>query len=61
MAGSSLTADTISVNEGDVVEAGATLVTFTDGSIIQAPVAGTITSLSVASGDSMQISEKLHT
>ena len=55
--GSSLTADTVSVKEGDVVKAGATLVTFTDGSILQAPVAGTITSLSVASGDSVQISE----
>ncbi|WP_045518304.1 efflux RND transporter periplasmic adaptor subunit [Neobacillus niacini] len=52
--GSSLTADTVSVKEGDAVEAGATLVTFTDGSILQAPVAGTITSLSVASGDSVQ-------
>ena len=55
--GSSLTADTVSVKEGDVVKAGATLVTFTDGSILQSPVAGTITSLSVASGDSVQISE----
>lgn len=54
--GSSLTADTVSVKPGDVVEAGATLVTFTDGSILQAPVAGTITSLSVASGDSVQSS-----
>ena len=54
--GSSLTADTVSVKEGDVVEAGTTLVTFTDGSIIQAPVAGTITSLSLASGDSVQSS-----
>ncbi|MBA9029357.1 efflux RND transporter periplasmic adaptor subunit [Peribacillus huizhouensis] len=55
--GSSLTADTVSVKEGDVVKAGATLVTFTDGSILQAPVAGTITSLSVASGDSVPNSE----
>ncbi|MDF2790345.1 MAG: efflux transporter periplasmic adaptor subunit, partial [Neobacillus sp.] len=54
--GSSLTADTVSVKEGDVVEEGATLVTFTDGSILQAPVAGTITSLSVVSGDSVQSS-----
>jgi HlyD family secretion protein len=52
----SLTADTVSVKEGDVVAAGATLVTFTDGSILQAPVAGTITSLSIASGDSVQSS-----
>ena len=55
--GSSLTADTVSVKEGDVVKAGATLVTFTDGSILQSPVTGTITSLSVASGDSVQTSE----
>ena len=55
--GSSLTADTVSVKEGDVVKAGATLVTFTDGSILQSPVDGTITSLSIASGDSVQISE----
>lgn len=54
--GGGLTADTVSVKEGDVVEAGTTLVTFTDGSILQAPVAGTITSLSVASGDSVQSS-----
>lgn len=54
--GSGLIADTVSVKEGDVVETGATLVTFTDGSILQAPVAGTITSLSVASGDSVQSS-----
>ena len=54
--GSSLTADTVSVKEGDVVKAGETLVTFTDGSILQAPVDGTITSLSVASGDSVQVS-----
>ncbi|MFP7297195.1 efflux RND transporter periplasmic adaptor subunit [Neobacillus niacini] len=54
--GSGLTADTVSVKEGDAVEAGATLVTFTDGSILQAPVAGTITSLSVVSGDSVQSS-----
>jgi len=55
--GSSLTADTVSVKEGDVVEAGETLVTFADGSILQAPVTGTITSLSVASGDSVPTSE----
>lgn len=55
--GSSLTADTVSVKEGDVVKAGATLVTFTDGSVLQTPVDGTITSLSIASGDSVQLSE----
>ncbi|WP_318617741.1 efflux RND transporter periplasmic adaptor subunit [Sporosarcina sp. YIM B06819] len=55
--GSSLTADTVSVKEGDVVKAGETLVTFTDGSMLQAPVVGTITSLSIVSGQSMQISE----
>lgn len=55
--GSSLIADTVSVKEGDVVKAGKTLVTFTDGSILQAPVAGTVTNLSVASGDSVQTSE----
>ncbi|MGE7872892.1 efflux RND transporter periplasmic adaptor subunit [Bacillus paramycoides] len=55
--GSGLTADSVSVKEGDVVDAGATLVTFTDGSILQAPVTGTITSLSVASGDSVQVSD----
>lgn len=54
--GSSLTADTVRVKEGDVVKAGQTLVTFTDGSILQAQVDGIITSLSVASGDSVQIS-----
>jgi HlyD family secretion protein len=54
--GSNLTADTVSVKAGDVIEASATLVTFTDGSILQSPVAGTITSLSVASGDSVQSS-----
>ena len=54
--GSSLTADTVSVKDGDVVKAGDTLVIFTDGSILQAPVDGTITSLSVASGDSVQVS-----
>ncbi|TQR16429.1 HlyD family efflux transporter periplasmic adaptor subunit [Psychrobacillus soli] len=52
--GSSLTVDTVSVKEGDVVEQGATLVTFTDGSILQTELAGTITSLSVANGDSVQ-------
>ena len=56
-----MTADTVSVKEGDVVKAGATLVTFTDGSVLQSPVDGTITSLSIASGDSVQISEQLHT
>lgn len=55
--GSSLTVDTVSVKEGDVVKKFSTLVTFTDGSIIQAPVAGTITSLSVASGDSVPTTE----
>ncbi|QKE73749.1 efflux RND transporter periplasmic adaptor subunit [Arthrobacter citreus] len=54
--GSSLVADSVSVKEGDVVKAGATLVTFTDGSILQAPVSGTITSLDVKSGDSVQSS-----
>ncbi|PGS51211.1 efflux RND transporter periplasmic adaptor subunit [Bacillus sp. AFS041924] len=54
--GSSLIADTVSVKEGDVVKAGVTLVTFTDGSILKAPVTGTITSLSVKSGDSVQSS-----
>ncbi|MFF2755622.1 efflux RND transporter periplasmic adaptor subunit [Psychrobacillus sp. NPDC058041] len=52
--GSSLTADTVSVKEGDVVKEGTTLLTFTDGSILKAPVDGTITSLSVKSGDSVQ-------
>ncbi|MEH7452001.1 efflux RND transporter periplasmic adaptor subunit [Gottfriedia acidiceleris] len=54
--GSSLVADTVNVKEGSVVKAGATLVKFTDGSILQAPVAGTITSLAVNSGDSVQSS-----
>ncbi|WP_053178164.1 efflux RND transporter periplasmic adaptor subunit [Peribacillus loiseleuriae] len=49
-------ADTVSVKVGDVVAAGETLVTFTDGSILQSPVAGTITTLSVANGDSVQSS-----
>jgi HlyD family secretion protein len=44
------------VKEGSVVKAGATLVKFTDGSILQAPVAGTITSLAVNSGDFVQSS-----
>ncbi len=57
--GNGLTADSVSVKEGDVVEAGATLVTFTDGSILQAPVTGTITSLSVASGDSVQAADPI--
>ena len=57
--GSGLTADSVSVKEGDVVETGATLVTFTDGSILQAPVTGTITSLSVASGDSVQAADPI--
>lgn len=54
--GSSLTADTVSVKEGDVVKSGQTLVTFTDGSILNAHVDRIITGLSVASGDSVQIS-----
>ncbi len=54
--GSSLIADTVYVKEGSVVKAGATLVKFTDGSILQAPVSGTITTLSVESGDSVQSS-----
>ncbi|MEH7253469.1 efflux RND transporter periplasmic adaptor subunit [Neobacillus niacini] len=54
--GGSLTADTVNVKEGDVVKAGDTLITFTDGSILKSPVDGTITSLSVASGDSVQVS-----
>ncbi|MBO9130848.1 efflux RND transporter periplasmic adaptor subunit [Bacillus sp. 165] len=54
--GSGLTVDTVSVKEGADVAAGATLVTFTDGSILQAPVAGTVTSLDVVSGDSVQSS-----
>ena len=45
------------MKEGDVVAAGATLVTFVDGSILKSPVAGTITSFSIASGDSVQSSE----
>lgn len=54
---SSLVVDTVSVKEGDVVAAGATLVTFVDGSILKSPVPGTITSFSIASGDSVQSSE----
>ena len=57
--GSGLTVDSVSVKEGDVVDAGATLVTFTDGSILQAPVTGTITSLSVASGNSVQAADPI--
>ncbi|UPM53647.1 efflux RND transporter periplasmic adaptor subunit [Gottfriedia acidiceleris] len=57
--GSSLVADTVFVKEGSVVKTGDTLVKFTDGSILQAPVAGTITSLAVNSGDSVQSSATL--
>lgn len=55
--GNSLTADTVSIKQGDVVKAGETLVTFTDGSVLIAPVDGTITSLAVGSGDAVQVSE----
>lgn len=52
--GGSLIVDTVHVKEGDTVEAGATLVTFTDGSLLKASVGGTLTSLAVKNGDSVQ-------
>lgn len=52
--GSGLIVDTVNVKEGQTVNKGTTLMTFTDGSILQAPVKGTITSLAAGSGDSVQ-------
>lgn len=52
--GSGLIVDTVSVKEGQTVNKGTTLMTFTDGSILQAPAKGTITSLAAGSGDSVQ-------
>ncbi|KAB2492848.1 efflux RND transporter periplasmic adaptor subunit [Priestia endophytica] len=52
--GSGLIVDTVNVKEGQTVNKGTTLMTFTDGSILQAPAKGTITSLAAGSGDSVQ-------
>ncbi|YCA41767.1 efflux RND transporter periplasmic adaptor subunit [Bacillus sp. JZ8] len=52
--GSGLIVDNVNVKEGQMVNKGTTLMTFTDGSILQAPVKGTITSLAAGSGDSVQ-------
>ncbi|MFP3846090.1 efflux RND transporter periplasmic adaptor subunit [Priestia filamentosa] len=52
--GSGLIVDTVNVKEGQTVNKGTTLMTFTDGSILQAPSKGTITSLAAGSGDSVQ-------
>ncbi|MGK9183865.1 efflux RND transporter periplasmic adaptor subunit [Priestia filamentosa] len=52
--GSGLIVDTVNVKEGETVNKGTTLMTFTDGSILQAPSKGTITSLAAGSGDSVQ-------
>ncbi|WP_019240795.1 MULTISPECIES: efflux RND transporter periplasmic adaptor subunit [Bacillus] len=54
--GSSLVVDTVKVTKGNVVKKGATIATFTDGSLLQAPVTGTITSLSISSGESIDSS-----
>ncbi|MCY8235211.1 efflux RND transporter periplasmic adaptor subunit [Priestia endophytica] len=54
--GSGLIVDTVNVKEGQTVNKGATLMTFTDGSVLQAPAKGMITSLAVDSGDSVQSS-----
>ncbi|MGG0383142.1 efflux RND transporter periplasmic adaptor subunit [Priestia endophytica] len=52
--GSGLIVDTVNVKEGQTVNKGTTLMTFTDGSILQSPAKGTITSLAAGSGDSVQ-------
>ncbi|MED4073762.1 efflux RND transporter periplasmic adaptor subunit [Priestia endophytica] len=52
--GSGLIVDTVNIKEGQTVNKGTTLMTFTDGSILQAPAKGTITSLAAGSGDSVQ-------
>ncbi|MGM9924479.1 MAG: efflux RND transporter periplasmic adaptor subunit [Bacillus sp. (in: firmicutes)] len=57
--GSSLIVDTVKVSQGEVVKKGAAIATFTDGSILQAPVAGTITSLAITSGDTVDSSSAL--
>lgn len=57
--GGSIIVDTVKVSKGNVVKKGQTLATFTDGSILQSPAAGTITSLSISSGDSVNSADTI--
>ncbi|MFS0783767.1 efflux RND transporter periplasmic adaptor subunit [Bacillus sp. 1P06AnD] len=57
--GGSLTVDTIKVASGDKVTKGQAIASFTDGSLLLAPAAGTLTSLSLSTGGTISTSDAI--